>query len=171
MIFESKLRELGARMFGEPATDPEKQVCAIEHELEFRFPEEYRLFLLDYGCAMLLGPDVVYRPLESSPFADENGRQDVGLLYGPIEGTSGLRLNNQWLCNQIPPHVITIGDQCFGDQVCLAIVGPDRGKVFYWYHEDPDELRIYLIARSFSEFIDMLEIDPDQPSGQNGPDE
>jgi hypothetical protein len=130
---------------------------AIERELEFRFPKEYRSFLCDYGAAVFFGEGAIYRPLEPSPIVDDKGFQSVNTLYGPVDGRFGLDDVNRRFYDQLPPHVLAIGEAGFGDAICLAIVGAEAGRLYYWYHEDPDERRIYLIARSFDEFVDMLE--------------
>jgi hypothetical protein len=65
--------------------------------------------------------------------------------------------------DRMPPDVLPIGLDPFGNFICLGVSGPNRGKVYWWFHEeeaDEGELpgydNIYFVAHSFTELLDNL---------------
>jgi hypothetical protein len=73
----------------------------------------------------------------------------------------------------LPPALIPIGYNVFGDYICLCISGRQKGKIFFWDHErgpEPDLplgthgkinggylekhfRNVHLIAKSYDDFI------------------
>lgn len=65
---------------------------------------------------------------------------------------------------RLPSEVTPIGEDAFGNLVCLAIRGPHRGSVYFWDHENESEPgtavtydNMTLLAPSFVEFVRGLE--------------
>jgi hypothetical protein len=66
---------------------------------------------------------------------------------------------------RMPAFLLPIGDDVFGNQICLAVAGDNVGAVFFWDHEqepDPEERpvkfnNLYVIAPTFPAFLDSLE--------------
>ena len=68
--------------------------------------------------------------------------------------------------NRIPHNYLSIADDPFGNQICLAIKGENYGKVFFWDHEfekdegePPDTSNMSFIADNFDEFLSTLFFD------------
>ena len=63
----------------------------------------------------------------------------------------------------IPPSLIPIADDVFGNPILLSVSGDDYGHVYFANHELEDTETRYMvmspIADSFTEFIDMLYIE------------
>jgi cell wall assembly regulator SMI1 len=59
---------------------------------------------------------------------------------------------------QLPEKVIPFADDGGGDMMCLDYRDdPGYPKVVYWAHEESKDESIFPLARSFTEFLDMLE--------------
>ena len=107
------------------------------------------------------------------------GTEPFWQLYGAdCEEFRAVLARTQFYRSQgrIPEELIPIGDNMFGDQVCLAVLGEHRGKVFFWDHDDerdeadywqehgqgktvPREFlygNVYLVADSFMDFLARL---------------
>ena len=58
-----------------------------------------------------------------------------------------------------------------GNQICIAVTGEDKGKLFFWDHENERDLdknpndfgNVYLIANSFEEFVESLFAEDEEP--------
>ena len=80
--------------------------------------------------------------------------EDLSIIYN-----FSLSMQN----HDIPPDLLPIGYGSGGDEICLCIRGPNYGKVYFWdVHdqsqggEEPSYKNVYLIANSFTEFINKL---------------
>ena len=66
---------------------------------------------------------------------------------------------------RLPSDVIPIGDDPYGNLICLGVRGGNRGAVYFWDHEDEldeeglsklDYGNMYKLADGFEEFVDKL---------------
>ncbi len=64
---------------------------------------------------------------------------------------------------RIPRRFLAVATDPGGNQICLALRGPDAGSVYFWDHElegdggaVPDERNMTLIAHSFDAFLEGL---------------
>lgn len=64
---------------------------------------------------------------------------------------------------RIPPNLLPIAHDPFGNLICLSVAGQDRGKVYFWDHEVevregeiPSYRNVSFIADNFESFLDGL---------------
>ncbi len=169
-----KIDSLGVHYLGEQSQHQEPQECMgkLESLLEGRLPGEYREFLLHYVGAFMCDEYVCFHFNEVPPWADAEGMMSLDVFYGFTKGVYGLIQNIEIFFGRIPATIIPIGDTPFGSQVCLGISGDERGKVYFWDKDDEREIagdrendfgNVYLIANSFSEFVESLFVAEDEP--------
>ncbi len=145
----------------EKATGPleEAELQDQEQKWGFRLPDGYREFLLKYDGG---------RP---EPFSfrfkgSENGSTVHSFLGIKQDRYRDLQKKLKDYEGRLPKRFFPIAYDEGGNQICIAIAGDDRGKVYFWDHEleadasqgeDPEIAdNIVLIADSFSEFLDGL---------------
>lgn len=96
--------------------------------------------------------------------------------------------------DRMPPTLIPIADNGFGNQYCIGINGPEFGRVYYWDRHgefDPDEYveeqginaaefsdgedicsvppevffrNVYSVGQSFEDFLCRISLNPSQSS-------
>jgi hypothetical protein len=171
---EGKIGLLGGIVPVDAAFDPvrERELRAIEAALGVSLPHDYREFLQTYGCCSF-GALVQFCSMEG-----DGG--PLSLFFGSKSaGCYGLMRNIKMLQDRMPETIIPIGDDGGGNKVCLGIKGDERGKVYYWDHnnewDEDDYLEEYgmpmppeakfqnvcLVAESFEDFIQRLEKTPE----------
>ncbi|MGY5958277.1 SMI1/KNR4 family protein [Kosakonia sp. BK9b] len=129
-------------------------------------PADYRAFLCHFGATIVFKENVLFKALQPSPWADDNGYDSLSSLYGLSQSgneesvfgaaeTYRQDTGSQWLA---------IGASSGDNQICLRLQGALSGQVWYWDHEsDPvygDDVVISgmtKIADSFEAFIMLLE--------------
>ena len=151
-----------------------------------KFPEDYSWFLKNYGESMFneavgyksvseeavyLHPDetelpnLTFKGSQLLLFFGKN-KDDLASLDAKIDGYQG----------RMPGRVIPIGDDGLGNKITLSLADADYGKVYWWDHENewdeedyledvgkpmPEEAKyqnMYLIADSFTEFLEKLQV-------------
>lgn len=153
------MKQISITPFGAPAT--EEQIYSFESFIKAKLPEEYIKFLKKYNGGRLEKEDT-YPMIEEIDI----GYQEEGIEYFfGLNVAKGNDLKEQVLIfkGRIPHNFIPIGDAPCGNLVCLAVLGENYGKVYYWDHneeaedgEEPSNDNVYLIANSFEEFINSL---------------
>jgi hypothetical protein len=116
----------------------------------------------------------VFQSIDSFP-GGEDGKGPFSDFYGSKDTINSLAENIEAYKGRMPDMIIPIGDDGMGNQICLGIGGDERGKVYYWDHENewdeqqymedygvpmPPEMKfqnVYLVAESFEDFIRGLE--------------
>ena len=137
---------------------------ALERAYEFRFPEQYREFLLKHNGGRLEPSKFNYLEMRG-PYTDSL----VNWLFSVYDGEAN---NFEWYLRtlkinrvRMPLNLIPIGSDPFGNIICISTSGKDVGAVYFWDHEkeqDPDSHlpptwdNVFLIARSFDEFLVSL---------------
>ncbi|MFT0801061.1 SMI1/KNR4 family protein [Bacillus swezeyi] len=59
--------------------------------------------------------------------------------------------------DQMPEWVLPLADAEGGDQICIAVKGEKKGKIYFWDHELRDRQQdLFLIADTFNDFIQSL---------------
>ena len=157
----------------------DQDIKSFEKVIKVRLPAPYRRFLLKHNGG---------RP-EPSSTKDIAFSEFYGIKakkkYNDLLGN--YRRMREWL----PGELMPIGDDSFGNEICLAIKGKKRGKLYFWDHEGrpenidpriefpwlelsddyvfkgddwPGNPDLVLIADSFTEFLDDFhELVPDEP--------
>jgi len=146
----------------DPPASPES-LEELEIELGVRFPREYGDFLLQFNGGDFMRPVVCPfdDPLERGCLFFVNG------FYGdPSDRSTGKSLVT---CARIykgrtPEDCMAVADCNSRDLVLLQVAGPasERGKIWFWDGtEEYEGDNIHSLADSFSEFLAMLEPDPE----------
>jgi len=137
----------------------ETAITRVEHELGIELPAEYREFLGRQNGG------------EPEPNFLEGG-EDIGgahvryfLSAGPsgIEGLEDLE-SVRWEYSRdgdadyvLDTSVLPIGQDAFGNLICLKVSGEDYGAVYIWDHEEADDAEAYARATgSFNAFFEAL---------------
>jgi hypothetical protein len=98
-------------------------------------------------------------PLQGSPPFDTSALIDV--FYG-LSNQYNLETEVEDYQGRLPSGLIPVAQDPGGNQICLAIEGPDCGSVYFWYQEYEGEPNaIWLVAKSWDEFMHLLK--PYQP--------
>jgi SMI1 / KNR4 family (SUKH-1) len=166
MQLEEQLHRLGIR----PIRDrylplSESDLSSLEQHLGCRLPSPYRDFITRYGQSVFDHEiRVCVEGCSRRPVIDLffGSRRDPQYKWDP----TSLSANIEIFRGRMPNALIPIGESG-NDLLCLGICGSDRGKVFLWERdgeisEGEGEAAKYrnvcLLADSFGEFIDRLEV-------------
>lgn len=143
----------------------DERIARFESSAHLQLPDEYREFLKRYGNTAF--EDYVVYPFidRECPWA-ENGYGGISVFYGLDAGPYDLEKRFSSHVNRIPSDMLPIGVDGGGNLICLAFTGPDRGSVFFWDRDaepEPEErdlrTNVYLIARSFDDFLKSMRLD------------
>jgi SMI1 / KNR4 family (SUKH-1) len=143
----------------------------IEQELECQLPNDYIDFVLNYGG--YTGNAYLYSPI----IGNFPGNRDSMMLVGEevlvesflairAEGSLDLLDTYYSYKGRMPFNFLPIATS-YGDAICLSIRGEDYGSVYFWDHvdeedvdeeegEEPGYSNVYLLAKSFDDFISTL---------------
>lgn len=139
------------------------QIEKVEEWIGLEFPLEYKKHLIKYNGGAC-SPDR-FGFIENGKYtrsildwflAIYNGKYNNLKTYIEIYKLDSKRL---------PTHMLPIAHDPGGNLVCISCGRNDYGYVYFWDHEkevnynisdDSDYSNLYLIAKSFNEFIDGL---------------
>jgi hypothetical protein len=145
----------------------EAEVNLIEKTLGLSLPSDYREFLLSYGSSSF--GNLV-------EFQTEAGKIPFSHFYGSKDGKQDLGKRIKTYQGRMPETLIPIADDGGGNQICIGMNGNEKGKIYYWDHDNewdsedyyekhgiqmPSELKfqnVILVANSFENFLLMLEV-------------
>lgn len=129
----------------------------LEEKLDISLPSDYRSFLLSYNGGK---PDPAAFPLPENP-VDTHAMVDW--FYCIHDGDPyDLETFLNIMTTRIPNGLLPIAIDPGGNQICIQVVGDERGKIYFWDHEeepfhDPQDYDgTLLIANNFSEFLDSF---------------
>ena len=142
---------------GSHATLQEDDITELERLLGVTLPGDYRLFLLAHNGGRPT-PDGFLKS------RDESDRDAIDWFLGVQAGAHNDLLSYvETYRDRIPPDLLPIAHDPFGNLVCLAVAGPRSGWVYFWDHEEeapegeaPDYRNVAPIARSLYAFLDGL---------------
>lgn len=143
------LQALGFQAYG---PIPLAALSEIQAHWGLSFPEDYLSFLRETGGGYF-DEDVSVR-CEAPPPGAPDGLACLDDLFGlDGRGTYTLLDVDKWVAAQLmPARVVPIGDTLMGDGYLLDLRRPSA-TVGFWDH---DEGHIYLVAHSFSEFLERI---------------
>ncbi|MGL4465787.1 MAG: SMI1/KNR4 family protein [Planctomycetia bacterium] len=167
-----RLKELGIEPMNSEVFDPvsESELMQIEKEIGSTLPYDYRWFLSRYGRS-IFGNAVV------CPSLNQLEELTFSFFFGSKSSGSGVLDATGFFKEQFPSGVLPIAEASFCDMYLLATATPNRGNVYFWYHDGagweseeerfrrlgqdvPDSLKytgLEQVASSFSEFVLKLE--------------
>lgn len=136
--------------------DPAR-VAALEASLGVPLPDDYRQFLLAHNGGRPKPAKFVFAR-RTGPYTDSLVDWFLALYDGEH---SNLETVRGWLRGRIPPGLLPIAIDPFGNFVLLGLAGAAggaAGKVYFWDHEEepaqqPDWSNIDLVADSFDAFL------------------
>ncbi len=158
---------------------PEEEIAELERSIGARLPDGYHRFLATHGnCGFANFIDFTTLTPVRPWISDKTTRWHFGLFYGSKASTYSIAWSIDTLRDRMPETLIPIGEDGMGNQICLGIAGPERGKIYFWDHEDewdedeylmqgkpvPPDLKfrnVHLIANSFEEFLDQMYVNED----------
>ena len=155
----------------------EAHLKAIEAQLGYSLPKDYREFLRDYAKIRFPSAEFTMvengQPAEFSIFMFYGSTEESTLadVYYEVQANLEFDENSEdypgiYLVRDItvpltelgwPKELLPIGSDQGGNQICLALFGLHPGAIFFW-RSNPllDQQNLYLIASSFDEFMHML---------------
>lgn len=130
-------------------------------------PKDYHDFLLCFGSNVIFDEIIIFKGIESSPWADNKGFDTIDYFYG---------LNNIYddytifemiktYKHDLKMELIPIGFSSGGNQICICTQGNKKGSIWFWDHEETPIFNneiisgLTLVAYKFKEFINILEIE------------
>ena len=133
----------------------EQELKSVEHELGVNLPPDYRAFLLEKNCG-----EPERNELSESQGAGVSVRRFLGVT---ADSSHGLAAHARAYRDRLPPGLLPIAGDSFGNLLCLRVSGPDYGAVYFWDHEleaDENEPATHQntirLADSFSSFLAQL---------------
>jgi SMI1/KNR4 family protein SUKH-1 len=146
---------------GEPLSSME--IATLEKQLSVSLPLDYAAFLCVHNGG---SPQPNVFPISGFPL-DTQGI--LAYFFGVKERESMDLLDNVLSSrNRVPPELLPIGYDVFGNLVCLAVAGTNRGKVYWWFHEEeadegepPTYDNLYFVADSFNDLLNSLTVFPE----------
>jgi hypothetical protein len=134
----------------------ESVVADFERRHAITLPSDYRSFLLSHHGGV---PEPSFYWVVLGDWGS-----GIESLYG--FGVDGFTLDEYHVHRAeigVSDELLVIGDDGCCNFICLGIVGPRRGRVFYVDSEYPNEApeKIRLLANSFADFIGALGEAPD----------
>ena len=147
---------------------PSSKVAEFEKEFDLRLPQDYRDFLLSVGGS------VADREDETNGIPVEEMRDEVELaiLYG-IDNSQNDCTAEYWMReynDEIWPKSVLFGESMASGFFVLVCEGEDTGVWFWddcWEYEATNEKKnTYFVAKSFTEFINLLGGKLELPDGR-----
>jgi hypothetical protein len=140
----------------------EKDIEQTEGKLGVRLPDDYRTFLLKHNGGT---PTPDFFPIHGYGAA---AGSTLDWFYGiHKQHTYDLIWNATISKGRMPRELLPIAEAAFGDEVCLVVAGPLRGKIYFWVHdaevgegEPPTWANTYYVANSFTELLGNLQEHP-----------
>lgn len=153
---ETKIETLGGfqSIENDEPKDNEFQVAQYLSDNKLNLPNIYIDFSEKYGGCMF-NNDVVFSSISKIPSAYEDGSCPISIFYGWNQGEESLQENREAFIEQISEKYFVIAEANPGDQL---LVNNEDNKIYYWAHEESENDCIFLVANSFEDFIESLEI-------------
>ncbi|WP_052518428.1 SMI1/KNR4 family protein [Archangium violaceum] len=142
-----------------------RQIEEVESTLAIELPRDYRAFLLSNNGG---------RPIPDA-FQMSGRWEMVDRFLGIHEGEHDNLLDyvNAYQ-GRLPPELLPIAHDAFGNLICLAVRGGEYGGVYFWDHEweagsgGPSNYdNVTCIAESFEAFLASMRALPDEMDGSS----
>jgi cell wall assembly regulator SMI1 len=134
------------------------EIIEVESEIGLVLPEDYRNFLMLHNGG---NPDPSLFPLTGDPL---NPYGILRRLYCICPGDPLNLIDNYFLTkDRLPNGILPIGEDSFGNLICIGLLQNNFGKIFFWDHEEEINQinkNIYFVANSFTELLNMLVREP-----------
>src|SRR5216683_6120046 len=116
-------------------------LAGFELDVGARLPDDYKAFLLKFNGGYF-EDEVRYPYLEPCLYGEFGMIRsfhglNTGYDYADIR--DDIKVFEDW---NVPRNLLPIGDDIFGNPICLSIAGVNYGKVFFWDREDEAKVLI-----------------------------
>ncbi|MCU6283203.1 SMI1/KNR4 family protein [Enterobacter cloacae] len=159
-----KLERFGAKSTPLLLDELKKNLHTLETSIG-PIPESYRAYLLHFGVSALFDVNIFFKPLQPSPWSDEQGNDTLESLYGLAESGKEYTVFEMTdiYRNDFRDQWLPIGASSGDNQICLCLKGGMSGEIWFWDHESDPIFNhsvvtsgLTKIANSFDEFVDKL---------------
>ncbi|STQ13465.1 SMI1 / KNR4 family [Enterobacter cloacae] len=159
-----KLERFGAKSTPLLLDELKKNLHTLETSIG-PIPESYRAYLLHFGVSALFDVNILFKPLQPSPWSDEQGNDTLESLYGLAESGKEYTVFEMTdiYRNDFRDQWLPIGASSGDNQICLCLQGRYVGRDLVLDHESDPIFNhsvvtsgLTKIANSFDEFVDML---------------
>lgn len=151
MDLKKKIKSLGGIDKLKRTLDKKSRELIIAEE---GVPETIVNFIDTYGFGMF-NNNVGFTSIDKIPVVGDEKLCTLDLIYGWSDDTDGVKMSLKQLKDEDIIGYFPLAEGNPGDLVCILL---KKGTIHYWSHEDGE---LYKVARSFEEFIESLEIIPD----------
>ena len=137
----------------------------IEQRLAIIFPEEYKAFLQQYNGGRSDRELFFHVPGWPSKITLIND-----FLGFVPERAIDIDKNMDWLSGRLPKDFLQIANDPGGNRILISMASDSYGQIYFWDHENEpaepgpllkDYSNIYLLACSFTKFLDQLKWEED----------
>lgn len=143
----------------------EADVAGVEAHINASLPDDYRAFLLKYGSGRPhFGKEVDF-PLATYASGSFGIDSFIGAVPMKNAYCYGLVDHYDQSREDLPDEILPIAEDGAGNYVCLAVKGDDKGRIYFWNHEEfetedvPTYRWLELIASSFDDFLSQFQVD------------
>lgn len=175
------------REFGPAVSNPGERLAEFKQFAPGKLPLDYEKFLLLSGRAVGLQENHVLaidlpRPRLQGMFTYIGPNPPIDRLYGLQESHYDVFQAYDWYKDQIPPGLISIGEDMFGNQICMDIAGPAPYTIWHWFHEGeesfdengrPGYANMFRLAYNFTDLLQRLRLgdyeEPGEPKPNDAP--
>lgn len=135
----------------------------LEQKYNFTFPEQYKSHLVIFNGG---SPDQgIFSFSEDGKETNSRVNYFYAINSKEIDDLEEILDTFKIDEKRMPEQILPIAEDPFGNVVCISTGKLDHGQIYFWDHEkevdysvsdDRDYSNLYLIAKSFNEFIDGL---------------
>jgi hypothetical protein len=130
----------------------------LEKKLGNKLPDSYISTLKFFG-PFSFQKQIKIKCQDVNPVADGNNKVTVDYFYGLSDkGECSISKLLKTYSNQLPDYLLPICDGESGDLICMDFRQDTYENIYYWFHEAEEGNDLFLISKSFVEFISKLEI-------------
>lgn len=139
------------------------QIAELESLVGLDFPQEYKQHLLKNNGGRCT-PDT-FEFIENEITTQSNVDWFLAIYDGIHDNLKDYIETYKIEEKRLPSNVLPIAHDPGGNLICISCNGDDKGFVYFWNHEgeiekplfnDRDYSNLYLIAKSFNEFLESL---------------
>jgi hypothetical protein len=130
----------------------------LEKKVDNKLPDLYVTTIRHFG-AFSFQKLIKVKCQDLNPAADNDNKVVVDYFYSlKDQGECSLKKILSIYSDQIPNYLLPICDGESGDLICIDCRPSSYGSIVYWFHEGNEGEDLFTIAKSFAEFISMLEV-------------
>lgn len=152
MNIENEIEQLGGIEISSTFVSKKDNVFDVNKYLKnnnLHLPEEYLGFSLKYGFGQF-NKDVVFASISKIPISYDDGTVPITFIYGWGLGSESLQETRTALLEQINSDYFVFAEGNPGDYL---LINTNDNKIYYYSHDS-----LFLVANSFSSFIETLKI-------------